>query len=113
MNDKQRELLFKLKNGSMSDIFDIYHNHFHEIKHTESFGVLADRLIQEMDKNYQLKKDMEFFKQQSLFYEKQIEKLSKYFAELRFSKTNHIGLGDIRLTIGQQEKIIKELKNEM
>jgi hypothetical protein len=31
--------------------------------------------------------------------------LRKYFEQLRFDKNHHLGLGDIRLTIGQQEEI--------
>jgi len=37
--------------------------------------------------------------------------LEKCFEELRNDKNHHIGLGDIRLTIGQQEEIVK-LVNE-
>jgi len=33
--------------------------------------------------------------------------LSEYFKLLRFDKAHHLGSGDIRLTIGQQENIIK------
>lgn len=32
--------------------------------------------------------------------------LRSYFKILRFSPTNHLGLGDIRLSTGQQEEII-------
>ena len=32
--------------------------------------------------------------------------LEKYFMKLRFDPKHHLGLGDIRLTIGQQEEII-------
>lgn len=31
--------------------------------------------------------------------------LREYFKQLRFDKNHHLGLGDIRLTIGQQEEI--------
>lgn len=31
--------------------------------------------------------------------------LRKCFEQLRFDKNHHLGLGDIRLTIGQQEEI--------
>ena len=31
--------------------------------------------------------------------------LRKYFEQLRFDKNHHLGLGDIRLTIAQQEEI--------
>jgi len=34
--------------------------------------------------------------------------LIKYFHDLRFNKNHHLGLGDIRLTIGQQKEICKE-----
>lgn len=33
--------------------------------------------------------------------------IENYFNKLRFDKNHHLGLGDIRLTIGQQEEIIK------
>lgn len=39
-------------------------------------------------------------------------KLVEYFRLQRFSDTNHIGLGDIRLTIGQQEHILKMVAEE-
>lgn len=35
--------------------------------------------------------------------------LQDYFANLRFEQAHHLGLGDIRLTIGQQEEIIERL----
>ena len=31
--------------------------------------------------------------------------LRKFFEQLRFDKNHHLGLGDIRLTISQQEEI--------
>lgn len=31
--------------------------------------------------------------------------LAKYFEQLRFDEHHHLGLGDIRLTIGQQEEL--------
>jgi len=31
--------------------------------------------------------------------------LRKYFEQLRFDKNHHLGMGDIRLTIAQQEEI--------
>lgn len=31
--------------------------------------------------------------------------LRKYFEQLRFDKNHHLGLGDIRLTVAQQEEI--------
>jgi len=34
--------------------------------------------------------------------------LIKYFHDLRFNKKHHLGLGDIRLTIAQQEEICNE-----
>lgn len=43
------------------------------------------------------------------------EELSKwmeqYFAELRFSDKYHLGLGDIRLTVAQQEELINKIKS--
>lgn len=33
--------------------------------------------------------------------------IEKCFEEIRFNKDYHLGLGDIRLTIGQQEEICK------
>jgi len=45
-----------------------------------------------------------------------MEKLKKYFEDLRNSPNHHLGLGDIRLTIGQQEEIlqiVEEYGNEM
>jgi len=36
----------------------------------------------------------------------QIDDIESYFKELRFDNKSHLGLGDIRLTIGQQEDII-------
>lgn len=44
---------------------------------------------------------------------KNINWLENYFKKLRFNKKYHLGLGDIRLTIGQQEKIINKLKKEL
>lgn len=32
--------------------------------------------------------------------------VGKLFAEMRHDKAHHLGLGDIRLTIGQQDKIL-------
>jgi len=32
--------------------------------------------------------------------------LEHYFEKLRFSRENHLELGDIRLTIGQQNQIV-------
>ena len=43
------------------------------------------------------------------YRKKKIGTLKRYFRLLRFSK-KHIGLGDIRLTIGMQDKIIKYLE---
>ena len=36
--------------------------------------------------------------------------IEKYFEELRFDKNHHLGLGDIRITIAQQEEIIAEIQ---
>lgn len=38
--------------------------------------------------------------------------IEKYFAELRFSERHHLGGGDIRLTMGQQEEIVNVLKEK-
>lgn len=35
--------------------------------------------------------------------------LREYFRVLRFDGNNHLGLGDIRLTIGQQEEIVRHM----
>jgi len=35
------------------------------------------------------------------------------FNRLRFDKTHHLGLGDIRLTVAEQEEIEKELKRAL
>ena len=34
----------------------------------------------------------------------------EWFRKLRFDKNHHLGLGDIRLTIGQQEEILSRIK---
>lgn len=34
-------------------------------------------------------------------------KVSDYFSKLRFDKNHHLGMGDIRLTIAQQEEIVE------
>ena len=44
-----------------------------------------------------------------IHYRKNIQWLERYFRDLRFSEHNHLGMGDIRLTIGQQDDIIKIL----
>lgn len=36
--------------------------------------------------------------------------ISAYFTELRFNDNHHLGLGDIRLTLAQQEEIIQYCK---
>jgi hypothetical protein len=36
----------------------------------------------------------------------------EWFRQLRFDKHNHLGLGDIRLTIGQQEEILAAMKEK-
>ncbi|MFA5355284.1 MAG: hypothetical protein WC302_00900 [Candidatus Paceibacterota bacterium] len=35
------------------------------------------------------------------------KKTEQYFKELRFDEKHHLGLGDIRLTVAQQEEIVK------
>lgn len=40
---------------------------------------------------------------------KRADEAERYFEKLRFDETNHLGMGDIRLTIGQQDKIIKNI----
>lgn len=37
--------------------------------------------------------------------------LSSIFAEKRFDDSSHLGLGDIRITIGEQEEILDQLEN--
>ena len=32
--------------------------------------------------------------------------MKEYFRKLRFDKNHHLGLGDVRLTIGMQEELI-------
>ena len=39
--------------------------------------------------------------------------IKEYFKKLRFDKNHHTELGDIRLTIGQQEEIIKMFKEAL
>jgi len=41
-----------------------------------------------------------------------MNKIKNYFEKLRFDKTSHLGLGDIRLTMGQQEDILSIIKDE-
>lgn len=53
---------------------------------------------------------MKLYSQQQA--KEQTIKLKKYFEKLRFSESNHLGLGDIRLTIGQQEEIVELFLNE-
>lgn len=36
--------------------------------------------------------------------------VEQYFAELRFSETHHLGLGDIRLTVAQQIELVKKIQ---
>ena len=38
------------------------------------------------------------------------EWLEKYFLELRFNDKHHLGLGDIRITLGQQDEILEILR---
>ena len=40
------------------------------------------------------------------------DKIKEYFKELRFSKKNHLGLGDIRMTIGDQEYLLSLIQSE-
>jgi len=40
------------------------------------------------------------------------EMVAKWLEALRFSESNHLGLGDIRLTIGQQEELLALLDAE-
>lgn len=39
--------------------------------------------------------------------------LIMYFQELRFNPNHHLGMGDIRITIGQQEEICKEWSDQI
>lgn len=41
-----------------------------------------------------------------------IGELRDYFEKLRFDPNHHLGMGDIRLTMGQQEEILKMLEDE-
>jgi hypothetical protein len=38
-------------------------------------------------------------------------KINDYFEQLRHDENHHLGLGDIRLTVGMQEDIIEQLSN--
>ncbi len=38
------------------------------------------------------------------------EMVDEYFRKLRFSSSHHQGLGDIRLTMGQQDEIVELLR---
>ena len=42
-----------------------------------------------------------------------MKKLKDYFEKLRFDKDHHQGLGDIRLTLAQQEEIIQMVDAEL
>lgn len=53
------------------------------------------------------KKLKEFIKKEQKRLMKDID---KYFNNLRFDKSHHLGLGDIRITIAQQEEIINKIK---
>lgn len=39
-----------------------------------------------------------------------MSELEKYFKKLRFDQNHHLGMGDIRLTIAQQEEILEMVK---
>ena len=39
--------------------------------------------------------------------------IEEYFKKLRFYNKHHLGLGDIRLTIGQQEEIIEMFNDKV
>ena len=41
-----------------------------------------------------------------------MEAIKEYFNKLRHDDKHHLGLGDIRLTIGQQEEIIRLIEEE-
>jgi len=43
-------------------------------------------------------------------FQKFVQWLEDHFSKLRFSKHHHLGLGDIRLTLGQQDAIISLAK---
>jgi hypothetical protein len=36
--------------------------------------------------------------------------IKEYFEKLRFDNNNHLGLGDLRLTVSQQEEVVNEVK---
>lgn len=42
----------------------------------------------------------------------EFEWIEKYFLDLRFNAKHHLGLGDIRLTLGQQDEILERLRND-
>jgi len=39
-----------------------------------------------------------------------MNELEEYFKKLRFDENHHLGMGDIRLTIAQQEEILEMVK---
>ena len=39
-----------------------------------------------------------------------MKKTEEYFKELRFNADHHLGLGDVRLTIAQQEELVKQVQ---
>lgn len=65
---------------------------------------------------YQSIKELSLSEVESLIRESVVVKssfsLSKYFEQLRFDKNHHLGMGDIRLTIGQQEEICALLERQ-
>jgi hypothetical protein len=40
-----------------------------------------------------------------------VNQIIKYFETLRFNPKHHLGLGDIRLTIAQQDEIVEIVKH--
>jgi hypothetical protein len=55
----KEELIEKLKFGDLNDIREVYFKHFHQIKHTISFGILIDRYEQVLKYNEDLRKYLE------------------------------------------------------
>lgn len=76
----------KKKDDTQRDSLEKY---FGDIRFDEGFNQCHDHFTQEI--------------------KKRAEESERYFEKLRFDETNHLGMGDIRLTIGQQDKIIKNI----
>lgn len=64
----------------------------------EKIAELVNMLNQETDKLLKLKKQLG---------ENPAEQIEIYFKQLRENENSHMGLGDIRLTIAQQDEIVE------